>query len=141
LKILVLDTTIINKLVLRGENNLKHFSILLAINLLISFFYDIISKNSNSFAFINCAFIIGMVYFLSGCLCYVWEKGFFNITLFSFSKISQEIQKRRGILTDDYNISLDDYVYRKNKFFLTSNLLICGGVVSILCIILSFLYI
>jgi hypothetical protein len=141
LKILVLATTIINKLVLRGENNLKHFSILLAINLLISFFYDIISKNSNSFAFINCAFIIGMVYFLSGCLCYVWEKGFFNITLFSFSKISQEIQKRRGILTDDYNISLDDYVYRKNKFFLTSNLLICGGVVSILCIILSFLYI
>lgn len=141
MKILVLATTIINKLVLRGENNLKHFSILLAINLLISFFYDIISKNSNSFAFINCAFIIGMVYFLSGCLCYVWEKGFFNITLFSFSKISQEIQKRRGILTDDYNISLDDYVYRKNKFFLTSNLLICGGVVSILCIILSFLYI
>lgn len=141
MKILVLATTIINKLVLRGENNLKHFSILLAINLLISFFYDIISKNSNSFAFINCAFIIGMVYFLSGCLCYVWEKGFFNITLFSFSKISQEIQKRRGILTDDYNITLDDYVYRKNKFFLTSNLLICGGVVSILCIILSFLYI
>ena len=141
MKILVLATTIINKLVLRGENNLKHFSILLAINLLISFFYDIISKNSNSFAFINCAFIIGMVYFLSGCLCYVWEKGFFNITLFSFSKISQEIQKRRGILTDDHNISLDDYIFRKNKFFLTTNLLMCGGVVSILCIILSFLYI
>ena len=141
MKILVFNTTIINKLVLRGENNLKHFSILLAINLLISFFYDMISKNSNSFAFINCAFIIGMVYFLSGCLCYVWEKGFFNITLFSFSKISQEIQKRRGVLTDDYNITLDDYVYRKNKFFLTNNLLMCGGFVSILCIILSFLYI
>ena len=122
-------------------NYLKHFSILLAINLLISFFYDMISKNSNSFAFINCAFIIGMVYFLSGCLCYVWEKGFFNITLFSFSKISQEIQKRRGVLTDDHNISLDDYIFRKNKFFLTTNLLMCGGVVSILCIILSFLYI
>ena len=141
MKILVFNTTIINKLVLRGENNLKHFSILLAINLLISFFYDMISKNSNNFAFINCAFIIGMVYFLSGCLCYVWEKGFFNITLFSFSKISQEIQKRRGILTDDHNISLDDYIFRKNKFFLTTNLLMCGGVVSILCIILSFLYI
>ena len=120
---------------------MKHFSMLLAINLLISFFYDIISKNSNTFAFINCSFIIGMAYFLSGCLFYVWEKGFFNITLFSFNKISQQIQKRRGILTDDCNITLDDYIYRKNKFFLTNSLLICGGFVSTLCIIISFLYI
>ena len=114
---------------------------LLAINLLISFFYDIISKNSNTFAFINCSFIIGMAYFLSGCLFYVWEKGFFNITLFSFNKISQQIQKRRGILTEGSKITLDDYIYRKNKFFLTKSLLSSGGFVSTLCIILSFLYI
>lgn len=120
---------------------MKHFSILLAINLLISFFYDIISKTSNTFDFINCAFIIGMAYFLSGSLFYVWERGFFNITLFSFNKISKQIQKRRGLMTDDCNITLDDYIYRKNKFFLTNSLLICGGVVSTLCIILSFLYI
>lgn len=120
---------------------MKNFSLLLAIDLLISFFYDIISKNSNNFAFINCAFIIGMLYFLAGSLCYVWEKGFFNITLFSFNKINKEIQKRRGLLTDDYTVTLDDYLYRKNKFFLTSNLLICGGLISSLCIIISFLYI
>lgn len=120
---------------------MNNFSILLAIDLLISIFYDIISKNSNNFAFINCAFIIGMLYFLAGSLCYVWEKGFFNITLFSFNKINKEIQKRRGLLTDDYNVTLDDYVYKKNKFFLTSSLLICGGLISSLCIIISFLYI
>ena len=120
---------------------MKHFSMLLAINLLNSFFYDIISKNSNTFAFINCAFIIGMVYFLSGCLFYVWEKGFFNITLFSFNKISQQIQKRRGIKTEGSKITLDDYIYRKNKFFLTKSLLSSGGFVSTLCIFISFLYI
>ena len=130
-----------NKLILRGKIKLNIVSILLAIDLLISFFYDIISKNSNNFAFINCAFIIGMFYFLAGSLCYVWEKGFFNITLFSFNKINKEIQKRRGLLTYDYNVTLDDYVYRKNKFFLTNNLLICGGLISSLCIIISFLYI
>ena len=115
---------------------MKIFSLLLAIDLLISFFYDIISKNSN-----NCAFIIGMFYFLAGSLCYVWEKGFFNITLFSFKKINNEIQKRKGLLTDDDNVTLKDYVYRKNKFFLTSNLLSCGGFISSLCIMISFLYI
>lgn len=120
---------------------MKFFLILLAINLLISFFYDVISKNSNNFAFINCAFIIGMLYFLVGSLCYVWEKGFFNITLFSFKKINNEIQKRKCLLTYDDSISLEDYVYRKNKFFLTSNLLSCGGFISSLCIIISFLYI
>ena len=101
---------------------MKNFSMLLAIDLLISFFYDIISKNSNNFAFINFSFIIGMFYFLASSLCYVWEKGFFNITLFSFKKINNEIQKRKGLLTDDDNVTLEDYVYRKNKFFLTSNL-------------------
>lgn len=120
---------------------MKYSYYLLAINLLISFFYDIISKNSSNFAFINCAFIIGMFYFLAGSLCYVWEKGFFNITLFSFKKINNEIQKRKILSTDEYNVTLDDYVYRKNNFFLTSNLLICGGLISSLCIIISFLYI
>lgn len=117
---------------------LKFFYILLAINLLISSFYDIISKNSSNFAFINCSFIIGMFYFLAGALCYVWEKGFFNITLFSFNKINKEIQKRKGFLIDEYNVTLDDYIYKKNKFFLTNNLLICGGLISSLCIIISF---
>lgn len=119
---------------------MKKFSILLLIDLLISFFYHIVSKNSDNFTFINCSFIIGMFYFLSGCLCYVWEKGFFNITLFSFNKINKEIQKRRGLLIDKYNITLADYIYRKNKFFLTNNLLICGGLISSLCIAISFLY-
>ena len=86
---------------------------LLAIDLLISFFYDIISKNSNNFAFINCAFIIGMFYFLAGSLCYVWEKGFFNITLFSFKKINNEIQKNNmnfisisGQFSESFNLSI-----------------------------------
>jgi len=119
---------------------LKFSFLLLAINLLISFFYNI-TFNHNSFAFINCSFTIGMIYFLSGSLFYVWEKGFFNITLFSFKKIHIETQKRRGLALNDYNINLDDYLYRKNKFFLTKHLLLCGGTISCLCIIISFLYI
>lgn len=43
-------------------------------------------------------------------------KRVFNITLFSFKKINNEIQKRKGLLTDDDNVTLEDYVYRKNNF-------------------------
>lgn len=120
---------------------MKYSLSLIAINFFISFFYNIISKTSNSYDFINCSFVIGMFYLLFGLLSYVWEKGFFNITLYSFKKINNQIQKRKGLLTNEYSISLDDYIYKENKFFLTSNLLICGSIISILCIIISFLFI
>lgn len=119
---------------------MKFSFLLLAINILISFLYNLVSKH-NSFGFINCSFTIGMIYFLSGSLFYVWEKGFFNITLFSFKKIHIQMQKRRGLIFDDYNINLDDYLYRKNNFFLTKYLLSCGSTISCLCIIISFLFI
>ena len=82
-----------------------------------------------------------MIYFLFGCLCFVWERGFFNLTIYSFNKIQQEIQKKRGIIDDSDIVTLDDYINKTNSFYLTNHLLICGTFISTLSTIISFIYI
>jgi hypothetical protein len=119
---------------------MKHFSLLIAFDAIISSIYSIISGFSR-FSFLNCAFIIGMVYFLFGAMCFVYEKGFFNITLFAFNKLGQQLQKKRGVLCNDADIKIEDYVHRKNNFYLTYNLLLCGLLISVVSISISFIVI
>ena len=117
---------------------MKHFSILLAFNLISSTIYTMISGFS-PFSFLNSTFVIGMIYFLFGSMCFVWEKGFFNITIFAFNKLGNQLQKKRGVLCDDANITIDDYVHRKNSFRFTNSLLLCGVLISIVSICISFI--
>lgn len=116
---------------------MKNFLSLLAFNFIFSIIYAIIS-GFGTYSFINCAFIIGMFYFLSGAMCFVWEKGFFNITTYAFNKLGQHFQKNRGTLTEDASITIDDYINRKNKFFLTYNLLFAGLLISVGTVCISF---
>lgn len=117
---------------------MKNLFHLLAIDAIISLLYSIIN-NFSTYSFLNCAFIVGMIYFLFGLLCFVWEKGFFNITLFSFNKLSQQLQRRKGMLPEDNNITIEDYICRENHFHLTNSLLISGLLVSASSIGISFI--
>ncbi|MGL6108110.1 DUF3899 domain-containing protein [Romboutsia sp.] len=118
---------------------MKHFFTFLAFDFIISLFYTII-RDFSQYSFINSVFFIGMIYLLFGALCFVWERGFFNVTIFSFNKINQQIQKKRGVLTEDTNLTLDDYICRTNHFYLTNSLLCCGAFISFVSIIVSFMY-
>lgn len=116
---------------------MKKFSALIAIDALFSTFYTLF-VGFEKFSFLNSSFIIGMIYLLCGVLCFVWEKGFFNITLFSFNKISQQFNKKRGLLLEESNLTLDSYIYKENSFSYTSSLIYSGLIISILTTIISF---
>lgn len=117
---------------------MKNIIHLLAIDAIVSIIYSILN-NFSTYSFLNCAFIVGMIYFLFGLLCFVWEKGFFDITFFSFNKLSQQFQRKKGMLPDDSNITIEDYICRENSFHLTSSLLISGLLISIASIGISFI--
>jgi len=119
---------------------MKHFSLLIAFDVIFSLIYYVINDFSK-FSFLNCVFIIGMIYFLFGAMCFVWEKGFFNITLFAFNKLGQQLQKKRGVLCNDADIKIEDYIHRENSFYLTYNLLLCGLLISVVSISISFIVI
>ncbi|RDY23078.1 DUF3899 domain-containing protein [Romboutsia maritimum] len=79
-----------------------------------------------------------MIYLLFGAFCFIWQKGFFDITIFSFNKLNQHVQKRNKISSFEQDISIEDYIGEKENFFLTSSLLISGMLISLTSITLSF---
>lgn len=116
---------------------MKQLIALISFNLIFSTIYSIFVEFKD-FAFLNCSFIIGMIYLLFGGLCFIWEKGFFDITLFSFNKLAQQLNKKKGALVEEPNIEIEDYVFKENSFYYTSHLVLSGFIISILTTIVSF---
>lgn len=114
---------------------LNRFSFFIIANLILSFLYVIIN-NFKKFSFINASFTISMFYLIIGLLFFVGEKGFFNLTLYSFNKLNQQIQKKRGLLTEP-EISIDEYVNKKYSFKNTSALLSSGILISVFTLVIS----
>ena len=117
---------------------MKKFYKLIFINLLFSFIFCIISKFER-FSFLNASFTIGMFYLSIGALFFVSEKGFFNMTLYSFNKICEENRRRKGVLCES-TITVDDYINRRYKFTITNPLLSSGCIISLTSLIISFLF-
>ncbi|MFI3211070.1 MAG: DUF3899 domain-containing protein [Peptostreptococcaceae bacterium] len=118
---------------------MNYFFILLAINIILGISFTGLSNDINFITLINSSFLISMLYLSVGFLCFVWEKGFFDITIYSFNKIKKNFKK--NALIDEEELSFEEFLQRENKFFLTKDLIRSGGLVSILCVLCSFLLI
>lgn len=116
---------------------MKRFHKLILVNLVLSFLFCTFN-NFERFSFINSSFIIGMMYLALGVFFYVTEQGVFNLTIYAYNKVSNQLQKSRGVLSDG-NISIDDYVNRKYQFANTNSLLSSGLIISASNLFLSFL--
>ena len=116
---------------------MKKFQKLIFINVILSFLYYIIN-NFEKFSFINASFIIGMVYLTFGVFFYVTEQGFFNLTIYAYNKISNQLRRSRGILSES-NISIDEYICKRYQFSNTSSLLSSGLIISASTLFISFL--
>lgn len=115
----------------------KYFAFIL-FNLIASFIYFIISE-FEKFAFINASFTIGIIYLSAGILLYVGEKGFFNLTLYSFNKLFQNSHKNKGLIEGESTIQLEDYLNKKFEFSNTRHLLSSGISISSITLIISFI--
>ncbi|WP_416389553.1 DUF3899 domain-containing protein [Paeniclostridium hominis] len=120
-----------------GILNLKKFQKLIFINVILSFLYYLIN-NFERFSFINASFIIGMIYLTFGVFFYVTEQGFFNLTIYAYNKISNQLRRSRGILSES-NISIDEYICKRYQFSNTNSLLSSGLIISTSTLFISFL--
>lgn len=119
---------------------MKYNFFIFAINVLISIIYMIIKNEFYLIDFINSSFVIGTICFLVGLSCFVYENGFFNLTIYGFKKL-KKITKKDPYETFEYE-NLEESLYKKNNtFFLTKNLIFTGGLISSVCIIASFMII
>ena len=113
----------------------KSFCFILS-SLIISFLYSAIN-GFEKFAFINSSFTIGMLYLGLGILLYVGEKGFFNLTLYSFNKLFQNSNKNKVLFEGESNIKIEDYLNKKIEFSNTRFLLSSGICISTITFIVS----
>jgi hypothetical protein len=107
-------------------------------SLIISFLYSAIN-GFEKFTFINSSFTIGMLYLGLGILLYVGEKGFFNLTLYSFNKLFQNSNKNKVLFEGESDIKIEDYLNKKIEFSNTKFLLSSGICISTITFIVSFI--
>lgn len=117
---------------------MKKFNILVILNLVLSFSYCLFN-GFERFSFINSSFMIGLFYLTLGVFFYVAEQGFFNLTIYAYSKVCNQIQKSRGLLSEG-NIHIDDYIKKRYNFSNTNSLLSSGLIISLSTLIISFTF-
>ncbi len=115
---------------------MKTFQKLILINLILSLIYYIIN-NFERFSFINASFVIGMIYLATGLFFYITEQGVFNLTIYAYNKLCNQLQRSRGFLSEN-NITIDDYINKKYEFSNTNSLLSSGLIISSITLFLSF---
>lgn len=115
---------------------MKKFNMLIILNLVMSFSYCLFN-GFERFSFINSSFMIGLFYLTLGIFFYVTEQGFFNLTIYAYNKVCNQIQKSRGLLSEG-NIDIDDYIKRRYHFTNTNSLLSSGLIISLSTLIISF---
>ncbi len=118
---------------------MKYNIYLFLINFIISILLALTSSNF-LLTFINSIFTIGMIYLLFGLLSFIWAKGFFDITLFSFKKIASFSSKNKTYEDENENFentTLQEYVNREKNVYGTNYLLINGFLTSIISLVIS----
>ncbi len=116
---------------------MKKFQKLILVNLILSLIYCMINSFER-FSFINASFIVGMIYLALGVFFYVAEQGVFNLTIYAYNKLCNQLQRSRGILSEG-NITIDDYINKKYEFANTNSLLSSGLIISLSTLFLSFI--
>ncbi|GAA0704079.1 DUF3899 domain-containing protein [Paraclostridium ghonii] len=116
---------------------MKKFNMLVILNLVLSLSYYLLN-DFERFSFINSSFIIGLFYLTLGIFLYVTEQGFFNLTIYAYSKVCNQIQKSRGLLSEE-DIHIDDYIKKRYHFYNTNSLLSSGLFISLSTLIVSFI--
>nr|WP_250674777.1 DUF3899 domain-containing protein [Paeniclostridium ghonii]MCM0166919.1 DUF3899 domain-containing protein [Paeniclostridium ghonii] len=116
---------------------MKKFNILVILNLVLSLSYYLFN-DFERFSFINSSFMIGLFYLTLGIFLYVTEQGFFNLTIYAYSKVCNQIQKSRGLLSEA-NVHIDDYIKKRYHFSNTNSLLSSGLFISLITLIVSFI--
>ncbi|MDR0880408.1 MAG: DUF3899 domain-containing protein [Clostridioides sp.] len=111
---------------------------LVLIDLIVSLVYSLFC-GFKGYSFINCSFTVGMFLLFAGAMCFVWEKGFFDIPLYSFNKFAQSFRKKKGFMVDEESLTLDDFVLGKHNFAYTNPLLFSGIIISVTTFVLSYI--
>lgn len=116
----------------------SRISILTGSTIAISGAYAIIFSNSFLLNFVNMMFYIALLFIIIGGFIFLFQQGFFNVTIYAFKKLGRSNKKFESLIEGEEETDPKERIYRTYSFAWTYPILITGIILAALSSIISF---
>ncbi|PEA53156.1 transporter [Bacillus pseudomycoides] len=116
----------------------SRISILTGSTIAISGAYAVIFSNSFLLNFVNFMFYIALLFIIIGGFVFLFQRGFFNVTIYAFKKLGRSNNKMESLIEGEEEHDPKEILYRTYSFTWTYPILITGIILAALSSIMSF---
>lgn len=116
----------------------SRISILTGITIMISCVCSFIFSSAFLLNFVNIMFYIALFFIIIGGFLFLFQRGFFNVTMYAFKKFGRSNKKIESLIEGEEKRDPTEILYRTYSFAWTYPIVITGIVLGILSTIISF---
>ncbi|WP_440603339.1 DUF3899 domain-containing protein [Bacillus sp. GB_SG_008] len=116
----------------------SRISILTGITITISCACAFILSTSFLLNFVNIMFYIALIFIIIGGFLFLFQRGFFNVTMYSFKKLGRSNKKVESLIEGEEKRDPKEILYRTYSFAWTYPIVITGILLGALSTIISF---
>lgn len=116
----------------------SRISILTGVSIAISGAYAAIFSNSFLLYFINIMFYIALLFIIIGGFVFLFQRGFFNVTMYAFKKLGRSNKKIESLIEGEEKRDPKEILYRTYSFTWTYPIVITGIILGALSTIIGF---
>ncbi|WP_438824432.1 DUF3899 domain-containing protein [Bacillus sp. JJ864] len=116
----------------------SRISILTGSTIAISGAYAVIFSNSFLLNFVNSMFYIALLFIIIGGFVFLFQRGFFNVTIYAFKKLGRSNNKMESLIEGEEESDPKEILYRTYSFTWTYPIVITGIILAALSSIMSF---
>lgn len=116
-----------------------HICILTGITIGISTIVALFSSHSFLLNFVNISFSFGLFFIIMGGFLFLFQRGFFNVTIYAFRKLGRSKDKKaEPLMEDEEQEDPKEMLYRTYSFTWTYPIVITGLVLCFFSTVISF---
>lgn len=116
----------------------SRISILTGITIAISCVCAFILSTSFLLNFVNIMFYIALIFIIIGGFLFLYQRGFFNVTIYAFKKLGRSNKKVESLIEDEEKRDPKEILYRTYSFTWTYPIVITGIILGALSTVISF---
>lgn len=100
--------------------------------------YAVIFSSSFLLNFVNMMFYIALLFIIIGGFVFLFQRGFFNITIYAFKKLGRSNKKIESLIEEEEKRDPKELLYRTYSFAWTYPIVITGIILGTLSTIISY---
>ncbi|WP_413789211.1 DUF3899 domain-containing protein [Bacillus yunxiaonensis] len=116
----------------------SRISILTGITITVSCVWAFVLSTSFLLNFVNIMFYIALLFIIIGGFLFLFQRGFFNVTMYAFKKLGRSNKKIESLVEDEEKRDPKEILYRTYSFAWTYPIVITAIILGALSTILTF---